>query len=127
MPFFEKADYRGPHDAHGIPLLDYKGEIGPQYNPIAISQWGLGNFNLFLRNRAEDRKQQFLLAADWLCDHLQQNSFHVWVWNHQFDWEYKNLLKAPWYSALAQGQGISFLVRAAHESGEARFMETAQR
>ena len=51
MPFFEKADYVGPHDADGIPLLDYHGNIGLQYNPIAISQWGLGNFNLFLRSK----------------------------------------------------------------------------
>ena len=39
------------HDADGIPLLDYHGNIGLQYNPIAIAQWGLGNFNLFLRSQ----------------------------------------------------------------------------
>ena len=51
MPFLEKADYVGPYDADGIPLLNYHGNIGLQYNPIAISQWGLGNFNLFLRSQ----------------------------------------------------------------------------
>ena len=51
MPFLEKADYAGPYDADGIPLLNYHGQIGRQYNPIAISQWGLGNFNLFLRSK----------------------------------------------------------------------------
>ncbi len=49
MPFVEKAGYAGAHDALGIPLLDYRGNIGLQYNPIAIAQWGLGNFNLLLR------------------------------------------------------------------------------
>jgi hypothetical protein len=47
------------------------------------------------------------------------------VWNHQFDWEYRDTLKAPWYSALAQGQGISVLVRAHKESGEGRYIEAA--
>jgi heparosan-N-sulfate-glucuronate 5-epimerase len=127
MPFLGKADYRGPHDSAGIPLLDYRGAIGLQYNPIAISQWGLGNFNFFLRTGEENRKDRFLRAANWLCDRLEQNSFGVWVWNHQFDWEYRNVLKAPWYSGLAQGQGISLLVRAAQASGERRYMDAAQR
>ena len=35
MRFRGKADYAGPFDASGIPLLDYRGRIGRQYNPIA--------------------------------------------------------------------------------------------
>ena len=59
MPFLEKADYVGPYDGDGIPLLNYHGNIGLQYNPIAISQWGLGNFNLFLRCKDPERKRKF--------------------------------------------------------------------
>ena len=40
MPFSEKADYAGHYDDTGIPMLDYRGQIGLQYNPIAIAQWG---------------------------------------------------------------------------------------
>ena len=127
MPFFEKADYRGPHDSAGIPLLDYHGQIGLQYNPIAIAQWGLGNYNLFRRRGEEKRKKQFLTASDWLCARLEQNSFGVWVWNHDFDWEYRTPLKAPWYSGLAQGQGISLLVRAHGETGEPSYLNAAER
>jgi heparosan-N-sulfate-glucuronate 5-epimerase len=43
MLFREKADYTGHFDASGIPMLDYRGAIGLQYNPIAIAQWGLAN------------------------------------------------------------------------------------
>src|SRR5579864_5228599 len=49
MTFARKAEYSGPSDADGIPLLNYYGNIGLQYNPIAIAQWGLGNFNLYRR------------------------------------------------------------------------------
>ena len=49
MTFAEKADYSGAYDSAGIPLLDYHGKIGLQYNPIAIAQYGLGNYNLFRR------------------------------------------------------------------------------
>jgi heparosan-N-sulfate-glucuronate 5-epimerase len=125
MPFFEKADYIGPYDASGIPLLNYHGNIGLQYNPIAISQWGLGNFNLFLRSKDEARKRKCVIAADWLVDHLEKNSSGVSVWNHYFDWEYRTLLKAPWYSGLAQGQGISLLVRVWQATGKRDYLEAA--
>jgi heparosan-N-sulfate-glucuronate 5-epimerase len=127
MPFVEKAGYAGPFDADGIPLLNYHGKIGLQYNPIAIAQWGLGNFNLFLRWKDVDHQRKSLAAADWLVKHLEPNSFGVPVWNHNFDWEYRTPLKAPWYSGLAQGQGISLLVRVAQETGESVYLETAAR
>ena len=133
MLFAEKAHYAGPYDSAGIPLLDYRGKIGLQYNPIAIAQYGLGNYNLFRRTADPERQKKFFLAADWLCSHLEQNAHGVVVWNHHFDWEYRDTLKAPWYSALAQGQGISVLVRAYNEarartqSGAARYLDAAQR
>jgi heparosan-N-sulfate-glucuronate 5-epimerase len=127
MLFAEKADYRGAYDAFGIPQLDYRGKIGRQYNPIAIAQYALGNYNLFLRTGDAERRRKFFLVADWLCAHLEQNAHGLSVWNHQFDWEYRDTLKAPWYSALAQGQGISALVHAHKESGDARYLEAATR
>jgi len=127
MSFAEKADYRGAYDSAGIPLLDYHGHIGPQYNPIAIAQYGLGNYNLFRRTADPGRRQKFFLIADWLRSHLEENAAGLAVWNHHFNWEYRDTLKAPWYSALAQGQGISVLVRAHKEAGEARYLEAATR
>src|ERR1700686_879290 len=127
MLFGEKADYSADHDSAGIPMLNYHGRIGLQYNPIAIAQWGLGNYNLSCQTRSEERERKFLAAGDWLCQHLEQNSFGVWVWHHHFDWEYRSPLKAPWHSALAQGQGISLLVRAYRETGAAAYLEAAER
>ncbi len=127
MLFSGKADYRGHSDAAGIPMLDYHGRIGLQYNPIAIAQWGLGNFNLYCHSRDISRKEKFLAAADWLCSTLEPNRFGVSVWNHHFDWEYRTPLKAPWYSGLAQGQGISLLVRAHQETKIQSYLDAARR
>jgi hypothetical protein len=127
MLFAEKADYKGAYDSSGVPQLDYHGQIGLQYNPIAIAQYGLGNYNLFRRTADPMRRMKFLLAADWLCSHLEQNPQGLAVWNHHFDWEYRDTLRAPWYSALAQGQGISVLVRAHKETRDSRYIEAAQR
>lgn len=127
MLFSEKASYQGPFDSLGIPQLDYHGRIGVQYNPIAIAQYGLGNYNLWRREADSAGQQKVFLVADWLCSHLEPNAGGLAVWNHHFDWEYRDTLKAPWYSALAQGQGISVLVRAHKESGNAHYLDTARR
>jgi hypothetical protein len=112
MQFREKADYAGHYDGGGIPMLDYHGVIGLQYNPIAIAQWGLANYNRFSITADAACAQKTLKAANWLAASLEQNPRGLWVWNHHFDWEYRDTLKAPWYSGLAQGQGISLLLRA---------------
>jgi hypothetical protein len=127
MPFSEKADYRGPHDRSGIPMLNYHGRIGLQHNPIAIAQWGLGNYNLHRQAGNPSRREKFLKAADWLCHRLEPNPHGFAVWNHNFDWEYRTTLKLPWYSALAQGQGISVLVRAYAETRSATYLDAATR
>ncbi len=127
MLFTEKADYRGAYDPSGIPQLDYHGNIGLQYNPIAIAQYGLGNYNLWRRTGEPGRKQKLLLIADWLCSHIEPNAHGVAVWNHYFNWEYRDTLKAPWYSALAQGQGISLLVRAHKETADPKYIDAARR
>ncbi len=131
MLFAEKADYQGFYDSNGVPQLDYHGQIGLQYNPIAIAQYGLGNYNLFRRSADPERRRKFFVVADWLYSHLEQNPHRLSVWNHHFDWEYRDTLRAPWYSALAQGQGISLLVRAHKESRQeseaARYLDAARR
>jgi hypothetical protein len=126
MLFAEKADYAGYHDEGGIPMLDYRGQIGLQYNPIAIAQWGLANFNRYCCSRDSPAEKKFFSAAGWLCTNLQPNASGVHVWNHYFDWEYRETLKAPWYSGLAQGQGISMLLRAAAASGKADYLDAAK-
>jgi heparosan-N-sulfate-glucuronate 5-epimerase len=124
--FFRKADYAAHLDENGIPLLDYRGAIGKQYNPIAIAQWGLGNFNLYRRTHAIDRRDKLVRAADWLVANLSPNDHGVPVWKHEFDWEYRDLLHAGWYSALAQGQGVSLLCRAYRETGDDAYRDTAE-
>ncbi len=122
--FRMKADYAGPFDEDGVPMLDYRGIIGRQYNPIAIAQYALGNYNLYLEGD-HARLGHFMTQADWLVSNLKPNPQGVAVWNHYFDWFYREGLVAPWYSALAQGPGISVLIRAHLETGAARYADAA--
>lgn len=121
--FSQKANYPGPYDSDGVPLLNYRGRIGKQYNPIAVAQYGLGNYNLYRESGQVERRPKFLKAADWLVEHLEINEYGIPVWQHHFGWEYREILKAPWYSALAQGQGISLVVRAFADTGDRIYLD----
>lgn len=127
MPFIYKADYPGPFDKNCIPLLDYRGEVGRQYNPIAIAQYGLGHYNIYKKTKAKENFDIAKKQADWLVNHLEKNRKGVDMWMHHFDWEYRDVLKAPWYSALAQGQGISLLVRLYEETKEEKYLRSADK
>jgi len=127
MPFLYKANYQGPFDEKGIPMLDYKGKIGKQYNPVAIAQYGLGNYNLYKKTKNYIYNEKFIKMANWLLNNIEKNKYGVFVWNHKFDWEYFQTLKAPWYSALAQGQGISLLTRAFIETKEDKYLLIANK
>jgi hypothetical protein len=125
MRFAGKARYQGPFDAAGIPLLDYQGDIGRQYNPIAIAQYGLARFNAWASGGTAEDRAAWIAVADWLARELRPNRHGVRVWMHDFDWPYKQLLQAPWYSGLAQGNGLSLLVRAAIATGNTVYAEAA--
>ncbi|MDA2923064.1 D-glucuronyl C5-epimerase family protein [Acidobacteria bacterium AH-259-L09] len=121
MTFLDKAGYAGPFDGSGIPLLDYAGSVGLQYNPIAIAQYGLGHYNLFRQTGEERHRAIFFQQVDWLKANLELNYLEVPVWMHHFDWEYRWELRAPWHSGLAQGCALSCLSRAFGETGEKKY------
>jgi heparosan-N-sulfate-glucuronate 5-epimerase len=125
MRFAGKTAYKGPFDAAGIPLLDYQGDIGRQYNPIAIAQYGLARFNAWSASGALQDRVAWMAVAEWLTREMRPNAHGVRVWMHDFDWPYKEKLCAPWYSGLAQGNGLSLLVRVAKETGDQRFAVAA--
>ena len=122
MLFESKANYNGHYDNNGIPLLNYHGDIGLQYNPIAISQWSLGNYNLWISTGKKKYFIKFINGADWLVKNLQKNSSGVYVWQHEFNWVYKENLINPWHSGLAQGQGLSVLCRAFKETDNSDYL-----
>jgi heparosan-N-sulfate-glucuronate 5-epimerase len=126
MTFEQKAHYPGPFDANGIPQLDYHGELGRQHNPIAVAQYALGNYNLYKRVGDASHYDRFLANSEWLADNLTVSPEGTYLWPHNFDFEYFRTLKAPWFSGLAQGQGLSVLTRAYAETEESRYLTLAE-
>jgi len=127
MTFKDKADYAGPKDKNGVILFDYFFDIGRQYNPLAVAQYGLGHYNLFLKTKKSEHFDIAKKQADWLIKNLENNDFGVPVWKHKFRWHYKKYLESGWYSAHSQGSGISLLGRIYNETKEKKYLETAQK
>jgi heparosan-N-sulfate-glucuronate 5-epimerase len=127
MRFDTKADYSAHLDSASVPMLDYRGAKGLQYNPIAIAQYCLGNHSLWLDNQSDDRLNRVETSANWLVDNLKPNEHGVDVWTHNFDWEYVERLVTPWHSGLAQGQGMSALLRAHQATGNDKYLDAAKR
>jgi heparosan-N-sulfate-glucuronate 5-epimerase len=101
-----KADWNGQLSAAGVPLV--KTDTDPAFDfPIVIFQWGLGSWDRWLLSDQQDEvmRAQCLKAADYAVSSLTENG----------GWLCWTGLKRPTispYSAMAQGEGISLLVRA---------------
>ncbi|MCF7917110.1 MAG: D-glucuronyl C5-epimerase family protein [Candidatus Omnitrophica bacterium] len=125
MDFSNKTGFSGPFDQKGVPMLDYKGDIGIQYNPNAIAQYALGNYDLLCDTGDSYYKQVFINQADWFIDNIRVVDGQVGLWEYKFDFEYYKGLKSPWRSALAQGQGISVLARAYQLTRKEKYMKVS--
>ena len=109
--------YYAPKDARGLPMRAYL-SVGPRYNPTRIAAYALAHYNRYLRTQAGESRARFLQAADWFLRAPEGK------WAYDYPW---SGLQPPWLSAMAQGEGISVLVRAWVLSGEARYLEQARR
>jgi len=126
MTFEDKAGYSGPRDKDGVILFEYHAQIGTQYNPVAIAQYGLGNYNLFLDSGDKNFLKEAKIHARWLVENLEKSEKGILVWKHHFEWQYKELLPSGWYSALSQGSGISLLTRMYKETGDDKYIKAAK-
>lgn len=103
-------------DKDGIPVANYLNS-GIQYNPTRIASYGLANYNLAVFNSDKTAKQEFIKIADWFAN-KKDNLFY-------YNYNYESL-KAPWLSSMAQGQGISVLIRAYKLTSENKYLMAAQ-
>jgi len=124
--YIHMEPWEGSFDSDGIPLVDYGGEIGLQYNPVTISQHALANWALYLKTSKSKYRETFMKQADWLIEHLVLGEGRgFYVWEYHFDFVPREM-KAPWISAMAQGQGISVLLRAYELTEEEKYLEAAE-
>jgi hypothetical protein len=104
-----------PKDKNNIPLMKYR-SVGIQYNPTRIAAFALAHFNRYLKHQCPISKNIFIRMAEWF---LRSEDG---LWMYEFDWDD---LRAPWISAMAQGEGISVLCRAYSLTKNKKFIDKA--
>ena len=102
-------------DNDGLPLLNTgKGNVEM---PVAIFQYGLGAYDLYLQTKDEKYKKKFNQAVKWAEDHLDEKG----RWNNFFYVYPDN----P-YGAMAQGEGVSLLLRAYAQTQDEKYLSMAK-
>jgi len=119
-------DFRYSFDADNIPRVDYGAEIGLRYNAITIAQYGLFCLQKYSFSKNPTDQQRALNCADWLIDNAREwhNGSAAWVYNFDLDF-YRT--PAPWISAMAQGEGISLLLRAYLLKAKSDYIDIARK
>jgi len=110
-----KPDDAAPKDAKGVVLASYGGGLGQQYNPTTIAQIALAYYGRWLSDTDPDKaaadRKSFLAQTDWLIAHQSADG----RWLYSFEWGSQQV---PWWSAIAEGQGMSALLRAYAMTGD---------
>lgn len=106
-------------DDPNILVPKYHVDTGEEiYFSIGIFQYGLAAYDLFLKTHDEIYKNKLLACADWAVENQQEDG--GWV-----TFAYENP-EHP-YSSMAQGEGISMLIRAHIVTQDERYISTVHK
>ncbi|HNR67587.1 MAG TPA: D-glucuronyl C5-epimerase family protein [bacterium] len=126
-PYFDWAGLDGfayPLDPQGIPLARFNRKIGWQHNPITIAQYGLYRLHKWADGGADEDRAAALRCGLWLKQNLAPWREGQFAWIYRYDLSFYGP-RAPWISAMAQGEGISLLLRLAKMQPEQEWTAAA--
>lgn len=103
-------------DNEDLPLLNTGGRNVEM--PVAIFQYGLGAYDLFLQTKEEKYLKKFYQTVRWALN----NQDNQGRWNNFF-----YIYPTHPYGAMAQGEGASLLVRAYIKTGNNQYLEAARK
>lgn len=112
-------------DESGIPKVNFR--WGTHYYPITIAQYGLQHHALYLLTNDRNSYEKFIMVADYFTKTQDRNGGWPTEFNHTFYKGRTKELKAPWYSAMAQGQAMSLLVRAYDQTKKTNYLDSAKK
>jgi hypothetical protein len=107
---FEPPSDPDDFDRNGVLWVWYPPPDYLSYNPVAISQAAIAFFDRWHSAKetpaqAEQDRKSFFNQVNWLMANQQPDG----LWLFRFRWGF---MQPPWWSAMAQGQAISALLRA---------------
>ena len=101
----------------GLPLLDIGGGKTVVF-PVAVFQYGLGAYDLFLSTGETPYRDKFMECLEWTAENQEESG----AWSNFF-----YIYPDNPYGAMAQGEGASLLIRGFAATGERRYLDLAQK
>lgn len=118
-----------PHgvlDEVGVPYNSATNKYPAGYQPTTIAEYGLANWNAYLRTGEDRYKRAFLTQACWLMAHETRFADDAGGWYLPMPIP-DYAIEGPWLSAMTQGNAISVLVRAYRLTNDEAFLAVARR
>jgi len=103
-------------EGEGLPVLDVNGVKVEM--PVAIFQYGLGAYDLFLQTGDGKYERKFIQSVNWAMNQIDEQG----RWNN-FSYVFPD---SP-YGAMAQGEGVSLLIRAFQYTNDTKYLESARK
>ena len=123
LPLVESG-YHGPLDPRGVPMSRV-GPGAPVYSVITIAQYALALHDACRQAESDALTAKLRTQLEAILEQVEwrglRRGFSVHHWT---DVKYKNL-RAPWVSALSQGNAISALLRGHELLGDRGLLEAA--
>jgi heparosan-N-sulfate-glucuronate 5-epimerase len=127
-----------PGELHGYYVdLRFKAEeaswpppwLAPRSQQLHVStaQWGLGAFERYVAGDGEEWLNAAKGAADHFVAEQVRGTDRDGAWLHGMPMHHTFLLRAPWISAMAQGEAASLLARVHAETGDEQYADAAVR
>lgn len=88
------------------------------YFPVAIFQYSLGCYDLYLQTKDERYIRKFMQCVDWAMEHQDEKG----RWNN-----FSHYCSETPYSSMAQGEGTSLLLRAYVHTENPKYLDAAKR
>jgi hypothetical protein len=97
------------------------------YLHVVAAQWALGCFERYVAGEGEAWLTAATERAQALLDNQESSGRQAGGFVHDEPLAHTFALRAPWLSAMAQGEAASLFVRVYGETGDERFAEAARR
>lgn len=111
-------------DKNGIVMVEYRHLDAPVYNPVTVAIVALRANEAYLHQGDTVFREDFLRHALWLRDAGMDTEGRF---PYRFPYTRPGTTNPPWYSAMAQGLGISAMLRAYALTGDETFLEASRR
>ena len=117
-------------DADGALVSEATHGRGPDYHPVALAQYGLATLGSYELTRDPEYLRRALATATRLLEGATVSEDGALWFAYPFEYSMHGdeamTLEAPWYSGMAQGQGLSLFTRLAAQTGDPVWVGAAE-